>query len=281
MSGETVLIVEDEPILAKELQLRLQSAGYQILGPSPSGEQALTMAQTSRPDIALMDIRLKGQMDGIEAAQNLWATLGVPVIYLTGHDDHDVVGRAMRSGAFGYLVKPVKDRELEIAIGMALQRHRAEQQTRTNEWWFRALVQVLTDAVIALDSNGTVRYLNPEAERILETSQNIAAGKPIDRIFKIIDPSTLAPVREPIAPVLQQGRVIRGPMHAILNFPGADEDREERIEWAAIPMKVETGQVAGAVVILRKHDEAGRAKAAWAELVNLVSDHAPPPLIDD
>lgn len=278
MPGELILVVEDEPILAKEVQLRLQDAGYQVLGPSPSGEQALTLAETSRPDLALMDVRLKGQMDGIDAAHNLYTRLGVPVVFLTGHDDQDVVGRAMRTGAFGYLVKPVRERELEITIGMALQRHRAEQQTRTNEWWFRALVQVLTDAVVALDSNGLVRYINPEAERILEVTQQMASGKTIDRIFKVLDPSTMSPVRDPLGPVLRDGSVIRGPVQGVLLY--AEGDREERIEWAAMPMRVEGGLVAGAVLIVRKVDEGGRSKAAWAELVHLVSDHTPPPDID-
>src|SRR5438105_750990 len=117
MNKAQILIVEDQVLIAREIQERLQSLGYHVLQSTPSGEQALLLAQELKPDIVLMDIRLEGPMDGIEAATQLGA-FAIPVVYLTAHSDAATLQRAKATEPFGYILKPFETRELEIVIEM-------------------------------------------------------------------------------------------------------------------------------------------------------------------
>ena len=113
-------------IVATDLAERLQRLGYPTMGPAVSGEEALALARHSPPQLALMDIRLRGAMDGIAVAEILRRELEVPVIFLTAHADQATLDRAQVAESFGYLLKPFDERMLEITIGMALYKHRME-----------------------------------------------------------------------------------------------------------------------------------------------------------
>jgi CheY-like chemotaxis protein len=115
-----ILIVEDNYIIAASLQERLEAWGYDISGTAGSVEEALRKAVQLRPDLVLMDIRLHGELDGIEAAEFLWDHLRIPVIYVTGHSDDGTLERAKATVPFGYILKPVKGPELDVAIATAL-----------------------------------------------------------------------------------------------------------------------------------------------------------------
>lgn len=129
----TVLVVEDESIVALDIQHRLVSMGYRVAGPASTGVEALAEVARARPDIALMDIRLRGSMSGIEIAERLVAEYDLPVVYLTAYADQATVERARISHPFGYVIKPFEDRELNITIEIALYRHKVERQLRENE----------------------------------------------------------------------------------------------------------------------------------------------------
>ena len=125
-----ILIVEDEPIVAADLKVRLELLGCHVVGAVPSGEKAVAMAGQSRPDLVLMDIRLEGRMDGIEAAQEIRRQWRLPVVYLTAYADDTTLERAKVTEPFGYILKPFKERELKTVIEMALYKHRAEEEIR-------------------------------------------------------------------------------------------------------------------------------------------------------
>ncbi|MBD2459356.1 response regulator, partial [Nostoc sp. FACHB-87] len=115
-----VLIVEDEFILALDLREKLESLGHNVIDIVDSAEMAVEQATELRPDLVLMDIRLRGKMDGIEAAEEIWNYLQIPIIYVTGHSDKSTVEKATQIFTFGYLLKPVREENLYVAIQTGL-----------------------------------------------------------------------------------------------------------------------------------------------------------------
>lgn len=133
-----VLVVEDESIVALDIQHRLYAMGYAVSGVAFTGPEALELAANDCPDIVLMDIRLKGPLSGIETAEQLAAAYDVPVVYLTAYADAATMQRARISQPFGYMIKPFEDRELTVTIEIALYRHAIERRLRESEAQLRA-----------------------------------------------------------------------------------------------------------------------------------------------
>ena len=126
MSKEKILIVEDEGIVILHISKALENLGYIVAGIANYGDDAIVKATEIRPDLVLMDIVLKGPVDGIDAAEKIHAILNIPVIYLTAHADESTLLRAKVTGPFGYIVKPFRERDLQIAIEFALYKSRTE-----------------------------------------------------------------------------------------------------------------------------------------------------------
>jgi signal transduction histidine kinase len=146
--NEKVLIVEDESIVALDLQYRLESLGYQVVAIADSGEEAMEKTAELAPDLVLMDIQLTGEMDGMETAIQIRDRWNVPAIYITAYTDEETVARAKVTRPLGYLVKPFDDRELHTIIEIALYRHRAEVAESKE----RALADALSASATALNS---------------------------------------------------------------------------------------------------------------------------------
>lgn len=130
MNSPKVLIVEDEGIIALDLEHQLSSIGYVVTGTAASGNLAIELAQQDKPDVVLMDIRLQGEMDGVDAARVISLKFGVPVVYLTSYTDDDTFNRAKETEPHGYLVKPFDLRELKTTIELALHRHQMDLERR-------------------------------------------------------------------------------------------------------------------------------------------------------
>ena len=125
MPSYKILVVEDESVVAKDLQTLLEDLGYIITSVVASGEEAITMARQTHPDLVLMDIELKGPLNGIEAARHIHDELGIPVIYLTSYVDEETVERAKLTEPFVCVLKPYEDQELHHMIKKALLLRRA------------------------------------------------------------------------------------------------------------------------------------------------------------
>ena len=130
MSGASILIVEDEAIVARDLQGRLTKLGYRPVDMTARGDQAVALAEQLRPDVVLMDIHLQGAMDGVEAAAEIRSRFGLPVIFATANADSTTLSRALLTDAFGYIVKPFEERALHTAIEMALYKSRNDRLLR-------------------------------------------------------------------------------------------------------------------------------------------------------
>jgi len=129
-TAKTILVVEDERIVARDLQHVLSGFGYSVPATAASSEDAMRLAAEKCPDLVLMDIRIKGQRDGIETAAILRERFGVPIVYLTAHADDDAVAQAKKTEPYGYLIKPVRADELRSTIEIALYKHEMERRLR-------------------------------------------------------------------------------------------------------------------------------------------------------
>jgi signal transduction histidine kinase len=147
-----ILVVEDEVAIAEEIIDRLEGMGFYIPGTATSGEDAIKKAEEGRPDLVLMDIKLKGEMDGIEAAGQIRRRLDVPIVYLTAYSDRTTLERAKVTEPFGYVIKPFDDRDLEVSIEMALHKHGREKEGKEYQ---DTLVGLLDEQRMELElSNG-------------------------------------------------------------------------------------------------------------------------------
>ena len=130
MTSVKILIVEDELLIANNLARKLTKLGYEIVEIVSSGQDAIQMVGEKQPNLVLMDIVIKGEMDGIEAAAQISKKYGIPVIYLTAYADNETLNRAKDTTPFGYILKPFKDRELQVTIEIALQKHQADLEQK-------------------------------------------------------------------------------------------------------------------------------------------------------
>jgi CheY-like chemotaxis protein len=179
MSNASILIVEDNNIVMLELRSRLEETGYNVVGYAPSGFEAVKKAEEFHPDLIMMDIRLKGEMDGIDAAARIKNELDIPVIYLTAHTDDDTLQRAKFTEPYGYVIKPFEERELFSTIEMALYKHGMEKKLKESRHWLSTTLKSIGDALIATDSKGTVKIINHVAEDLTEWNYDEAYGREI------------------------------------------------------------------------------------------------------
>jgi len=187
MTHKNILIIEDESLVAEDLKAHVIEMGYQVSAIVDNGEDALSLLEGSRPDLVLMDIVLAGGIDGIDVAEVIKEKYQIPVIYLTAYTDREKVERAQSTEPYGYLVKPFDERELRTTIDMSLYKAEADRKLRENQRWANAVLTSIADAVITLDRNAKVRYLNSAAERLTGWTQDSAAGQSLDEIMVLSD----------------------------------------------------------------------------------------------
>lgn len=176
MPKSNILIVEDEHIVAMDIQRYLERNDYQVAGHADRGEDAVKKAGELAPDLILMDISLKGEMDGIEAATQIQARGSLPIIFLTAFSNQSVLDRARLIGPHGYILKPFEERELIVAIEMALYKHGMEQKLRESENKFRSVIEHASDGIVLADNRGNIIEWNPAMEQITGLKQSEVMG---------------------------------------------------------------------------------------------------------
>jgi PAS domain S-box-containing protein len=208
MNKTSILIVENEVIVAADLANKLKRLGYEVAGIAAGGEEALTLAGDLRPQLILMDIRLEDSMDGIEAAELIRGRHDMPVIYLTAYSDSATLARAKLTGPFGYILKPFEERDLATQIELALYKHQADREVRQQRELLRVTLISIGDAVIATDAEGRITFVNPVSESLTGWKADEAYGQPIPTVFRIIKEQTGEMLEEPVARVLREGRSV-------------------------------------------------------------------------
>ena len=180
-----VMIVEDERLVAMDMISTLKAKGHDVVGYASSGEEAIELAASTAPDLLLVDIRLNGDIDGIEAARRLKSTLGAPVVYVTAYAESAVLDRAIATNIQAYLVKPYDDSELAAAIDVALHNHAVSVAARQREVRLDAVLRNMRDAVVAVDSRWRITLLNEATSRLARCAGDEAEGHLVSEIIDI------------------------------------------------------------------------------------------------
>lgn len=259
MSKGAILVVEDETIIAEDLADKLRLLGYDVVAICVSGDQAVAAAERLRPDLVLMDIRIEGPMDGVEAAELIRTRCDLPVIYLTAHADSATLGRAKLTQPFGYILKPFDEQILSIQLELALYKHRAERELRNQREWLRITLSSIADAVLATDTGGRVTFVNPVAASLMRLDTGDAVGKPVAEVLRLVDEQTHLPVEDPVQMVLRDCSPVALSNHSALV---TNDGSQVPVEDAAAPMLDGNGQVIGAVLVFRDVTERRRAADA-------------------
>jgi PAS domain S-box-containing protein len=240
-----VLVVEDEGLIAHDISTRLEALGHEVVATVGTAEEALEKAAGA--DLVLMDIRIDGPEDGIQAAERIRERYHLPVVFLTAHADRQTLERAKKTGAFGYLVKPIAHASLNSAIEIALYKHRMERQLEEREALLRTTLGAVADAVIVTDHQSRVLMLNRAAEALTGWTHAAAEGQSLQRVARLIDAESGEPAEDPTPLAILRDASM--PLDRGLQLVSRD-GRQMAIEGSAAPVK--TSRVAlGVVLTLR------------------------------
>ena len=183
MENVSILIVEDEALVARDIQNRLRRSGYLVPAIVSSGREALVKAEELHPDLVLMDIKLEGDMDGVEAARQIRDRFDIPHIYLTAYANGGTLDRAKVTEPYGFLVKPIDERELVSAIEVSLYKNEIEKKLRESEELLQAIIDNTTSVIYIKDVNGHYTLINRQYEKLFHISKGDILGKTDFDIF--------------------------------------------------------------------------------------------------
>lgn len=241
-----ILIVEDERITAEDLRDILTELGYTVTASVSSGADAIARAEETRPDLALMDIRIKGDMDGTETARVLRERFNIPVVYLTAHADAATLSRAKLAEPLGYITKPFQEAELHASVEIALHKHREDLKFRGQEQLLSSTFRAMAEGVITVDSHQIVTLFNPAAEAWTGRQSGEAVGQSLSEVFPLADSITGDEVETPLWRVLSEGTVEELAGGALLVDRGGEK---HPISGSIAPTRDHRGEVSGAVLV--------------------------------
>ena len=263
-----ILVVEDEAIVAMDLQDRLEKVGYEVVANVDTADDAVRAADQFRPDLVLMDIRLR-EGDGIQAAREIQALYHLPVIFLTAYADETTVQRAKEIAGFGYLLKPVRERELHSTIQMALSRAEAERRLRESERLYAATVNSIGEGIVAVDAECHVALLNRVAESLTGWAEAEARGRPIESVLVLVHEQTREGLENPVRQALRDNRAASLAPRVLLV---TREGREIPVEDTATPIPEDgAAPPRGAVFAFRDISEKKKAEAQIRQAQKLES----------
>jgi PAS domain S-box-containing protein len=261
MTKAHIMVVEDERIVAADIQDRLRALGYGVTALVTTGEEAEQVAADTRPDLVLMDIMLKGKMDGVEAAERITGALDIPVVFLTAHADETTLQRAKITAPFGYILKPFDERELHTTVEIALYRHATEAKLKRVERWLAAVIESIGDAVVATDRWGLITFMNTMAGNLTAWTPEDALGRPMAEVFPLLDELNHQPIESPVSRVVTEGVTFQAHNHTCLL---ARDGSRCPVEYTAAPIRDDQSNIAGIVWVF--HNLKPRREAETEQL---------------
>ncbi len=198
-----ILIVEDESIVARDIQNMLLTLGYEVAAVIPSASESIKKTKELKPDLVLMDVMLKGGINGVEAAHHIYTQYNIPIVYITAYADEALLQEAKKTEPFGYLMKPFEERELQTTIEIALYKFKMEMKLKEREHFLTTILQSIGNGVIATDKEGTITFLNPFAETLTGWKNGETLKRPLHEVYQVIDEETGKQVKLPFAKILQ------------------------------------------------------------------------------
>ncbi|MEW6714733.1 MAG: PAS domain S-box protein [Nitrospirota bacterium] len=257
-----IMVVEDESIVAEDIKTSLENMGYIVPAVVSTGAEAIQKASELKPDLVLMDIMLKENMNGITAAGQIRSLFNVPVIYLTAYVDDETLERAKLTEPFGYITKPFDDRELKGTIEIALYKSRMERKLKESREWFLVTLRSIGDAVIATDTEGKVIFMNSIAMDLTGWREGEAIGRDVEEVFNIVNEATGEKEECPAKKVIREGKIVGLANHTILI---SRDGKKIHIDDSGAPIRGEDGNITGVVMVFRDITERRHARKALAE----------------
>ena len=251
MIAARILIVEDDRIVARDIQHQLSRMGHVVVGMSASGEDAVRLACSQQPDLVLMDIRLEGEMDGIEAARRIRDAQRIPIVFLTAYANDEVVQRASLTEPFGYLLKPFEEPQMRTVIQMALYKHASDTRLRLSERRYAATLASIRDGVILCNRDGRVDFMNRAAETMTGWTAAEAAGQPLSAVFVAVDEETQEPLEDFSAVVLRSGEFAPPERQSRLLPRGGEEPAGIVVEERCSAIIDDRGDLVGSILVFR------------------------------
>ncbi|MCP1662845.1 MULTISPECIES: response regulator [Methanocalculus] len=252
MAEPRVWIVEDESIVAMDLQRRLQSRGYSVLGISSYAEEAIEKIRQHKPDIIIMDIVLKGEMDGITASGIIKEEMGIPIVYLTAYADRSTIDRAKLTEPYGYILKPFEEPNVISVIEIALHKAAMEKKIRESDRWIQTMINSIGEGIIATDTAGRVKFMNPVAEELTGVAAEEAIMQPASRILAIESEDTSTEAADPIENALLTEDTITSEDKLVLV---AKDGTRRYVEYTAARIHDDEDTIYGAVLAIRDISE--------------------------
>jgi PAS domain S-box-containing protein len=274
VAGLRVLLAEDEGVLSQAIGDGLTDAGYEIVANSDTGAGAVEAALRLRPDLILMDVGLKGDMDGIRASELINEKMRVPVVYLTGDSDHKTLLRAKSASAYGYVLKPFRIRSLIVAIEVAVDRFDMERRLEDSQLTYATILGSIADGVMAVDTQGCVRFMNAVAERLTGWPTREAQREQLGTVLNIVNSGGDQTAAELITRVLTSQTTFLFGRDA---FVVSHEGTSVPIDGSMSCVVDSLGRVVGASITLRDVTQARKADSdlrAMAQQLRAVVDTA-------
>ncbi|NEP55549.1 MAG: diguanylate cyclase [Symploca sp. SIO2G7] len=251
-----ILIVEDESVVAWDIQETLEQLGYKVVANVTSGAEAIQLPAAIKPDLVLMDIQLEDEMDGITAAGKIRDRFDIPIIYLTAHADEYTWQRAISTNPYGYLVKPFQERELQTTIEIALRRHQVEKRSQEiKEQMINSLISI-GEPTIVTDHRGCIVSINQAAESLTDWSLSEVLGIDARQVLTFIQAQTHTQIKNPLMQVLHKGIQITLSSNYLLKTKNG---KEIPINSTANPIKNSQGEVIGSILVLQDISEQQQA----------------------
>lgn len=258
MPGEHILIVEDEAVIAMDMQSLLESLGYHVPFIAADAAETFGAVRVARPDLVLLDINLGSGPDGISVAEELQRRWELPIIFLTAHADAATIGRAKALQPYHYLLKPFAERELAIAVELALLKSQSDRALRASEQRFATTLHAIADGVVVSDAAGRISFMNPVAAQLTAWPVEQALGHALVKVFVSIHGASGHPLADAVEQMLQASHAPQ----QLNDLTLLRRDGTQRIVSASLAPLLELGdQVRGVVIVLRDETERHQMEA--------------------